>query len=324
MLSPSPRFSSPAPLHLYRRSADRARASAARPFRRCRRPAPACCRDGIGAHAGAHQSPARSHSRRRLQSRRHAARARRAACAARDSILIDRPGLGWSLRRGAAAVRRLIRPNAARLLDRLGISSAPLSLAIPGAGRWPCVSRSIIRIAWQVSSRWRRRSILFRAIDRSMRLALPILGRLLRIRWRCPWACRSSAWFLRRSFRNCRRGHYSSAPAALLSLRPRVFLANARDIAGLRKISCPRSRARRHSLCRGPDDRRSRHGRAAAVIRWRLRPPSRAKSWCCPASATCCITWRRRSDRGNREVKKLRADPSLLFAGPPRRHRQRA
>ncbi len=203
--------------HLHRHAADRAGASAARPLHRGRRIASArrrAWRDAAARLRANKRAAGRSYSRRRLQSRRHAACARRAPCRAsprhpgrsRRSRLERAPAAD-------AAVRRLLRrPSCASVLDRLGVDARH-------RGR-PFLGRRAGGSFRARSSAARRRSRAARAAALSALpqhdLALRGLrdadrsDGFMRARWRCRWARRSSA------------SRWSSA--FLPQLPPRVYI----------------------------------------------------------------------------------------------------
>lgn len=151
-------------------------------------------------------------------------------------ILVDRPGQGWSARRRGeghlpgyqAAVLR-------EVLDRLGVGRVILvghswggALALSFALDYPQRAAGLVLLAAPTHPRLSPMMGLYRL------LALPFIGRAFAHTLALPLAAPALGPGVRGSFLPQTPPHrYLARAAAFLLLRPAVFLANARDMAGL-------------------------------------------------------------------------------------------
>jgi pimeloyl-ACP methyl ester carboxylesterase len=151
-------------------------------------------------------------------------------------ILIDRPGLGWSLRRGRGGNSPAYQATMLRgMLDRLGVERAIIighswggALALRFALDYPDRVAGLVLLAPPLYPFARAMSSLYALF------ALPIIGWLYARTLALPLGLPFIAMAMGSAFlpQLPPRG-YVKRTAALHLLRPRVFLANARDIAGL-------------------------------------------------------------------------------------------
>ena len=151
-------------------------------------------------------------------------------------ILIDRPGLGWSLRRGRSGSSPAYQAAVLRgVLDRLGVERAVIighswggALALTFALDHPDRVAGLVLLAPPLYPFARAMSTLY------VLFALPIFGWLYARTLALPLGLPFIGMAMGSAFlpQLPPRG-YIKRTAALHLLRPRVFLANARDIAGL-------------------------------------------------------------------------------------------
>ena len=286
-----------------RRAHDRASAPAGGPLGRGRRLAPACCSSSV---------------RRRPAAADRAAARRRAAISktcgwrlasgwprAHRVILVDRPGQGWSERRKPAHdVRPPRRPRCCAMCSTGSASRAQFvvghswggTLALAFALDHPDRVAGLVLLA-PPTHPWPRRH----------RLALSRCCRLPLARMAVRAHCRAAAVGGRATGRLCARAFRAADAAAWLRQAHRgarcccgrrTFLANARDVAGLKAFltaQSPRYGGSRVPTVIITGDRDTvvspRHPCAALAAAL----PA-AKLSCCPVSATCCIM-RSRADR---------------------------
>lgn len=151
-------------------------------------------------------------------------------------ILVDRPGQGWSETRGRrssspAAQAAILR----EVLDRIGVSRAIVvghsfggAVAAAFALDYPDRVAALVLLAPPTHPDLRRLTALYTV------LSAPIFGWLFARTLALPLAAFAFAPGLRKSFLpQSPPKDYISRCAGFLLLRPKAFLANARDIAGL-------------------------------------------------------------------------------------------
>jgi pimeloyl-ACP methyl ester carboxylesterase len=157
-------------------------------------------------------------------------------------ILVDRPGQGWSARRHGeghlpsyqAAVLR-------ELLDRLGVERVILvghswggAVALSFALDYPQRAAGLVLLATPTHPRLNPMMGVYRL------LALPVIGRVFAHTLALPLAAPALGPGVRGSFLpQVPPRRYLARAAAFLLLRPAVFLANARDMAGLEGFLAP-------------------------------------------------------------------------------------
>ena len=158
--------------------------------------------------------------------------------AGRRLILIDRPGHGWSERSGADGSSLAYQAAMIRnVLDRLGVSRAILvghswggALALRFALDYPQRVAGLVMLAPPLYPFPRRLTWFYDV------MAVPVIGPLIVHTLLLPVGVLfiglgfCGAFFPQRPPR-----HYLRRAGTLLSLRPRTFLANSRDIAHLQK-----------------------------------------------------------------------------------------
>jgi pimeloyl-ACP methyl ester carboxylesterase len=151
-------------------------------------------------------------------------------------ILIDRPGLGWSRRRGRGGNSPVYQATVLRgMLDRLGVERAIVvghswggALALSFALDYPDRVAGLILLAPPLYPFPRSMTWLYTLF------ALPAFGWLYARTLALPLGVPFIGMAMASAFlpQLPPRG-YIKRTAALLLLRPKVFLANARDVAGL-------------------------------------------------------------------------------------------
>ena len=151
-------------------------------------------------------------------------------------ILIDRPGAGWSESRGRAFSSPAAQAAVLRdVLDRVGVGCALLvghswggALALAFALDYPEHTAGVVLLSPPTHAHLRRMTRLYRP------LAAPAFGWLFAHTLALPLAAAAFDTGIRAAFapQSVPR-HYLKASAAFLLLRPRAFLANARDMADL-------------------------------------------------------------------------------------------
>jgi pimeloyl-ACP methyl ester carboxylesterase len=159
--------------------------------------------------------------------------------AAHRVILVDRPGQGWS--EGAGRATRTPAGQAAILrevLDRLGIRRAILAghswggtLAVAFALDHPDRTAGLVLLAPSTHPQLHRLIWLYGA------LSLPFAGWLFARTLALPLSAMALPAGVRGAFKpQSPPADYLTRSATWLLLRPHAFLANARDVAGLRKF----------------------------------------------------------------------------------------
>jgi pimeloyl-ACP methyl ester carboxylesterase len=154
-------------------------------------------------------------------------------------IFVDRPGQGWSERpagQGASPAEQaaILR----KLLDRLSVERAVLvghswggTLALTFALDHPDRVAGLVLLAPPTHPRLGRMTALYTI------LGAPFVGWLFAHTLMLPFAAAALGPGVRAPFRpQGPPDHYLKRAAAFLLLRPAMFLANARDIAGLQKF----------------------------------------------------------------------------------------
>jgi pimeloyl-ACP methyl ester carboxylesterase len=151
-------------------------------------------------------------------------------------ILVDRPGLGWSERSGRQGSSPASQAEILRdLLDRLAVERAIVvghswgaTLAITFALDHPQRVAGLVLLAPPTHPRLHGMTRLYAV------LATPFLGWLFAHTLALPLSAAALGPGVRGAFRPQAPPHrYLRRSAAFLLLRPRAFLANARDVAGL-------------------------------------------------------------------------------------------
>lgn len=151
-------------------------------------------------------------------------------------LLVDRPGAGWSERRGRQSSSPAVQAAMLRaLLDRLGVTRAVLvghswggALALAFALDYPQHTAGLVLLSPPTHPHLRRMTRLYRP------LAAPIFGWLFAHTLALPLAAATFDSGIRTAFApQLPPRHYLRDSAAFLLLRPRAFLANARDMANL-------------------------------------------------------------------------------------------
>lgn len=162
--------------------------------------------------------------------------------ARRRVVLVDRPGQGWSEGAEGAEPQGSSPAQQARvlrqLLDRLGIGRAVLvghswggTLALTFALDHPDRVAGLVLLAPPTHPRLRSLTALYTV------LAAPFAGWFFAHTLVLPLAAAALGPGVRAPFRpQAPPQRYLQRSAAYLLLRPKVFLANARDIAGLEKF----------------------------------------------------------------------------------------
>jgi pimeloyl-ACP methyl ester carboxylesterase len=154
-------------------------------------------------------------------------------------ILVDRPGQGWSEAKECEANSPANQAAILRdVLDRLGASRVFVvghswggTLALAFALAYPDRVAGLVLLAPPTHPRLRRLTALYRV------LATPYLGWLFARTLALPLAVPVFAPSVRTAFLPQKLPpHYLKRAAAFLILRPKSFLANARDIAGLQEF----------------------------------------------------------------------------------------
>jgi pimeloyl-ACP methyl ester carboxylesterase len=160
--------------------------------------------------------------------------------AARQRIIfVDRPGQGWSERPGGQGAS----PDEqaamlCKLLDRLAVERAVLvghswggTLALTFALDQPERVAGLVLLAPPTHPRLGRMTALYTI------LGAPVVGWLFAHTLVLPFAAAALGVGVRAPFRpQAPPDHYLKRAAGFLLLRPAMFLANARDIAGLQKF----------------------------------------------------------------------------------------
>jgi pimeloyl-ACP methyl ester carboxylesterase len=154
-------------------------------------------------------------------------------------ILVDRPGQGWSEGSGratcsAAAQAKILR----ELIDRLGIARAVIvghswggTLAVTFALDHPDCVAGLVLLAPPTHPHLHRLRWLYGM------LSLPVAGWLFSRTFALPLSALALEAGVRGAFApQTPPSDYLSRSAAWLLLRPRCFLANAQDIAGLQRF----------------------------------------------------------------------------------------
>lgn len=159
--------------------------------------------------------------------------------ARRRVILVDRPGQGWSERSYRVGSSPAHQAQTLRqLLDRLGIERAVVvghswggTMAVAFALDHPDRIAGLVLLSPPTHPRFRRLSRLYTV------LAMPFAGWLFARTLAMPLAAAAFGIGVRAPFlpQVPPRG-YLKRGACLLLLRPAMFLANARDIAGLQRF----------------------------------------------------------------------------------------
>lgn len=154
-------------------------------------------------------------------------------------ILVDRPGAGWSERRGRQSSSPAVQAAMLReLLDRLGVARAVLvghswggALALAFALDYPRHTAGLVLLSPPTHPHLRRMTRLYRP------LAAPIFGWLFAHTLALPLAAATFGAGIRTAFApQLPPRHYLKDTAAFLLLRPAAFLANARDMADLQSF----------------------------------------------------------------------------------------
>ena len=154
----------------------------------------------------------------------------------RRVILVDRPGAGWSERRGRRSSSPAVQATMLReVLDRLGIARAVLvghswggALALAFALDHPQRAAGLVLLSPPTHPHLRRMMRLYRP------LAAPVFGWLFAHTLALPLAAAAFDAGIRAAFAPQRPPrHYLKDSATFLLLRPSAFLANARDMADL-------------------------------------------------------------------------------------------
>jgi len=160
----------------------------------------------------------------------------RLIAARRRVIVVDRPGAGWSERRGRASSSPAVQAVVLRdILDRRGVARAVLvghswggALALAFALDYPQRTAGLVLLSPPTHPHLRRMSRLYRP------LAAPIFGWLFAHTLALPLAAAAFDAGIRAAFApQLPPRHYLNNSAAFLLLRPAAFLANAQDMADL-------------------------------------------------------------------------------------------
>jgi len=156
--------------------------------------------------------------------------------ARRRVIVVDRPGAGWSGRRGRTSSSPAVQAAVLRdILDRRGVARAVLvghswggALALAFALDYPQRTAGLVLLSPPTHPHLRRMSRLYRP------LAAPIFGWLFAHTLALPLAAAAFDAGIRTAFApQLPPPDYLRRSAAFLLLRPAAFLANAQDIADL-------------------------------------------------------------------------------------------
>jgi pimeloyl-ACP methyl ester carboxylesterase len=160
----------------------------------------------------------------------------RLIAARRRVILVDRPGAGWSERRGRASSSPAVQAAVLReILDRLGVARAVLvghswggALALAFALDNPERAAGLVLLSPPTHPHLRRMTRLYRP------LAAPLFGWLFAHTLALPLGAAAFGAGIRAAFApQLPPPYYLRGSAAFLLLRPAAFLANARDMADL-------------------------------------------------------------------------------------------
>lgn len=160
----------------------------------------------------------------------------RLIAARRRVILVDRPGAGWSERRGRATSSPAVQAAVLRqILDRRDVPRAVLvghswggALALAFALDYPQRTAGLVLLSPPTHPHLRRMSRLYRL------LAAPLFGWLFAHTLALPLGAAAFGAGIRAAFAPQQPpSHYLRASAAFLLLRPAAFLANAQDMADL-------------------------------------------------------------------------------------------
>lgn len=152
-------------------------------------------------------------------------------------ILVDRPGQGWSETKGRQSNSPAYQAGILReLLDRLGVGRAIVvghswggTLAAAFALDYPDRVAGLVLLSPPTHPRLRRLTRFYSV------LAAPVFGWLFARTLALPLAVPAFGSSVRAAFLpQVPPPHYLNRAAAFLLLRPKTFLANARDVAGLR------------------------------------------------------------------------------------------
>src|SRR5579859_1636768 len=160
----------------------------------------------------------------------------RLIAARRRVIVVDRPGAGWSERRGRTSSSPAVQAAVLRdILDRRGVARAVLvghswggALALAFALDHPQRTAGLVLLSSPTHPRVRKLSRLYGV------LAAPVFGWLFAHTLALPLAAAAFGAGIRAAFAPQQPPrHYLKCSAAFLLLRPAAFLANARDMADL-------------------------------------------------------------------------------------------
>jgi pimeloyl-ACP methyl ester carboxylesterase len=156
----------------------------------------------------------------------------------RRLVFIDRPGHGWSERRGADGSSPAYQASVVRdALDRVGVSRAILlghswggTLALRFALDYPQRTSGLVILAPPLYPFPRRLTWFYDV------MATPLIGPLIAYTLLLPVGALFIGFgFCGAFFPQWPPRHYLKRAGTLLSLRPKTFLANSRDIAHLQK-----------------------------------------------------------------------------------------
>lgn len=160
----------------------------------------------------------------------------RLIAARRRVILVDRPGAGWSERRGRTSSSPAVQAAVLRdILDRRGVARAVLvghswggALALAFALDYPQRTDGLVLLSPPTHPHLQRMSRLYRP------LAAPIFGWLFAHTLALPLGAAAFGAGIRAAFApQLPPRRYLTNSAAFLLLRPTAFLANAQDMADL-------------------------------------------------------------------------------------------